>query len=198
MITPEIKFTNEFRFWARSYNAEHGLERFKVGISSTGTNPNNFHFISGDDYIEAPEEWTEYIYDLTGYFEQRIYIAINCVSDDAFFLMVDDVYVHHATDADDPSAPVLATTLNANYPNPFNPETTITYSLQDASPVTIEIYNIKGQLVKTLVNESKSSGNHSVVWNGTDNSNRLVSSGVYYYKMQAGRFSSTRKMILMK
>ena len=198
LITPEIKFTNEFRFWARSYNAEHGLERFRVGISSTGTNPNNFHFISGDDYIEAPEEWTEYIYDLTGYFEQRIYIAINCVSENGSFLMVDDIYVHHATDADDPSAPVLATTLNANYPNPFNPETTITYSLQDTTPVTIEIYNIKGQLVKTLVNDHKAAGNHSVVWNGTDNSNRNVSSGVYYYKMRAGKYSSTRKMILMK
>ena len=94
--------------------------------------------------------------------------------------------------------PAISNYLGYNYPNPFNPETTITYSLREASPVTIEIYNIKGQLVKTLVNDTKAAGTYTVVWNGMDNSNRSVSSGVYYYKMHAGKYSSTRKMILMK
>ena len=100
---------------------------------------------------------------------------------------------------DDPLevTPVTAM-LSANYPNPFNPETTISYSTIDGSPVSIMIYNLKGQLVKTLVNESKATGNHSVVWKGMDENNRAVSSGVYYYKMLAGKFSATRKMILMK
>ena len=198
LITPAIRLTNEFRFWARSYNAEHGLARFRFGISTWVPIPRYFGFFHGGDYIEVPEEWTEYVYDLTSYYEHHIYIGINCVSENGSILMVDDVYVHHPPDIDDPVTPVLATTLNANYPNPFNPETTITYSLQDASPVTIEIYNIKGQLVKTLVNESKASGTHSVVWNGQDARGHTVSSGIYYYKMHAGKYSSTRKMILMK
>ena len=93
---------------------------------------------------------------------------------------------------------MLATELQGNYPNPFNPETTIRYSVKETSPVTIEVYNLKGQLVRTLVNEVKTAGNYSVVWNGRDNNNQPVSSGVYFYKMNAGKYSSTKKMIMMK
>ncbi len=127
-----------------------------------------------------------------------IRIGIQCVSNDAFIFFVDDVLITGATDGDDPTAPVVVTSLNTNYPNPFNPSTTISYSVKEALPVTIEIYNVKGQLVKTLINEQKAAGTHTVVWNGTDNSNRPVSSGVYYYKMNAGKYSSTKKMIMMK
>ncbi|MFA5510220.1 MAG: FG-GAP-like repeat-containing protein [Candidatus Cloacimonadaceae bacterium] len=100
--------------------------------------------------------------------------------------------------ADDTHLPTAITALNANFPNPFNPETTISYSLEEAGAVSLTIYNIKGQPVKTLVNDHKAAGSHSVIWNGTDQSNRPVSSGVYYYKMRAGKYSSTRMMILMK
>jgi len=99
---------------------------------------------------------------------------------------------------DDENIPVLVTELFNNYPNPFNPETTIRYSVKETCPVTIEVYNLKGQLVRTLVNEVKTAGNYSVVWNGRDNNNQPVSSGVYFYKMNTGKYSSTKKMILMK
>jgi len=111
--------------------------------------------------------------------------------------MVDDFKVT-GTSNEDELAPVVATTLHGNYPNPFNPETTISYSVKENTPVTIDIYNVKGQRVRTLVNEAKASGTHTVTWNGTDNNGRNVSSGIYYYKMSAGKFSSTKKMILMK
>jgi len=197
LITPQLNGANQIKFWAKSYTAQYGLERFKVGVSTTGTNPNNFTIISGASYIEAPTAWTEYTYDLSSYGRVPIYVGIQCVSDDAFIFFVDDVVVG-GTPSDDPTVPVIATELHGNYPNPFNPETTITYSVKTAEPVTIGIYNVKGQLVKTLVNETKEAGNHSVVWRGDDNSGRSVSSGVYYYKMNAGKYSSTRKMILMK
>jgi len=97
---------------------------------------------------------------------------------------------------------VITTKLNNNYPNPFNPVTTIGYSIKDAGNVTIEVYNLRGQIVKTLVNEVKETGDHTATWNGTDNSNKSVSSGVYFYKMVSegniGRYTSTKKMILMK
>ena len=63
---------------------------------------------------------------------------------------------------------------------------------------TLDVYNVKGQKVKTLINEHRTAGQHSVVWNGTDDNNRKVSSGVYFYRMRNGKFSSTKKMILMK
>jgi hypothetical protein len=94
--------------------------------------------------------------------------------------------------------PVTATELLGNFPNPFNPETTVSYSVKDATPVRIEIYNNKGQKVRTLVNAIQASGWYDVVWNGRDDNAQAVSSGVYYYKMIAGKYSSTKKMILMK
>ncbi|MCF7792630.1 MAG: T9SS type A sorting domain-containing protein [Candidatus Cloacimonetes bacterium] len=89
--------------------------------------------------------------------------------------------------------------VSQNYPNPFNPVTNIDYSLSQAGDVTIEVFNVKGQKVTTLVDEYKEAGHHEVVWNGKDANNRNVSSGVYFYKMKAGgRYTSTRKMILLK
>lgn len=89
--------------------------------------------------------------------------------------------------------------ISQNYPNPFNPTTTIKYNLNQASDVLIDVFNVKGQKVTTLVNENKQAGQHEAVWNGKDSNNRNVSSGVYFYKMRAGgRYTDTRKMILLK
>jgi subtilisin family serine protease len=94
--------------------------------------------------------------------------------------------------------PVITTALAGNYPNPFNPETSISYSVKTPSHVSLDIYNLKGQKVKTLVQEKKASGNHSVVWDGTDDNHSPVASGVYFYRMQADGYTSTQKMMLMK
>ncbi|MCK4653316.1 MAG: T9SS type A sorting domain-containing protein, partial [Candidatus Cloacimonetes bacterium] len=89
--------------------------------------------------------------------------------------------------------------LNQNYPNPFNPQTTISFSVaQTLSFVNLEIYNIKGQKVKTLVNEKLNAGAHQVIWHGKDENGKSVSSGIYFYKMDSGRYTSVMKMILMK
>lgn len=93
--------------------------------------------------------------------------------------------------------PIL-TELKGNYPNPFNPTTSLRFSLKERGYVTIDIFNILGQKVKTLVNNELAAGLHNVSWNGLDDNKRPVSSGVYFYKMQSGTYSNTRKMILMK
>ena len=126
-------------------------------------------------------------------------MGIQCVSNDAFAFMVDNVRVlGDEVSSDDPGIPVLTTALHPNYPNPFNPETTISYSLERSGNVKIEVYNVKGQLVRTLINEAQNAGKHSAVWNGKDDHNRSVASGIYYYKLTAGSFTSTKKMVLMK
>lgn len=92
----------------------------------------------------------------------------------------------------------MITRLNKNYPNPFNPETTISFDLNKNQKVKLEIYNIKGQKVKTLCNDNLQAGNHKYIWNGTDQNNRKVASGVYFAKMTSVSLSKTQKMILMK
>jgi len=88
--------------------------------------------------------------------------------------------------------------LLQNWPNPFNTETTIYFSLDKAQEVTIDIFDLKGRFVKTLFDSTNTSGNYSIIWNGTDKWGNKVSSGVYIYKMTAGKSSITRKMILIK
>ncbi|HOH47449.1 MAG TPA: FlgD immunoglobulin-like domain containing protein, partial [Candidatus Cloacimonadota bacterium] len=101
-------------------------------------------------------------------------------------------------DNDDPSANPVITKLVGNYPNPFNPETSIRFSLKEAGNVSLRIYNLRGQLVRTLVNGSYQSGNHTVVWNGRDNNGNSVSSGVYMYRMESPGYNKTMRMMLVK
>ncbi|NQV18803.1 MAG: T9SS type A sorting domain-containing protein, partial [Armatimonadetes bacterium] len=90
----------------------------------------------------------------------------------------------------------------SNYPNPFNPTTSIHFSIeqnQQNEEIELEIFILKGQKVKTFhVILSEVEGQTSVVWNGRDENNQPVSSGIYFYKLKSGDFSSTKKMILMK
>jgi Peptidase family C25/Propeptide_C25/Carboxypeptidase regulatory-like domain/Secretion system C-terminal sorting domain/Peptidase family C25, C terminal ig-like domain len=92
----------------------------------------------------------------------------------------------------------LVTELEGNYPNPFNPTTVIKFGLSEAASVTLEVYNIKGEKVRTLINSGLEAKYHTVTWNGKDDSRKNVSSGVYFYKMKAGSYTSTKKMIMMK
>ena len=90
------------------------------------------------------------------------------------------------------------TALHSNFPNPFNPETTIRFALQNNEYVLIEIFNIRGQMIRTLVDYHRSAGEHQVVWNGRDNSGNQVTSGIYFYRMRAGEYQFIRRMVLMK
>jgi parallel beta-helix repeat protein len=85
-----------------------------------------------------------------------------------------------------------------NYPNPFNPTTTIAYQVPEVAHVTLEVYNVLGERVATLVDEQQTAGYYRVEWNGKDSDQRSVSSGVYYYRMSAGQFTSIKKMLLVK
>ncbi len=89
-------------------------------------------------------------------------------------------------------------TLAQNYPNPFNPTTTISFNLKQSGNANLGIYNLKGQLVKTLHKGQTQAGTHNLVWDGRDESGRQVGSGLYFYRLSSDSFSQTRKMLLMK
>jgi len=88
--------------------------------------------------------------------------------------------------------------LYQNYPNPFNPTTSMEFSLPRQGLVRIEIFNILGQKVRTAVDEDLKAGRHFVEWDGTDDSGREVSSGIYFYKLEAGDLTQTKKMVLIR
>lgn len=102
------------------------------------------------------------------------------------------------TDVEDSGVEPLVTTLDRNYPNPFNPETAIRFTLSEPANVEIDIFNIRGQLVRKLLDEQIDKGKHQIIWDGRDDSRRRVSSGIYFYRMKAGDYLSTNKMIMMQ
>jgi uncharacterized protein YegL len=88
--------------------------------------------------------------------------------------------------------------LYANTPNPFNPTTKITYDLPEPSEVNVEIFDMLGKRVRTLVNQRQSAGRYSVVWDGRDENGQIVSSGIFIYQLRAGKFVQSRKMLLLQ
>ena len=102
------------------------------------------------------------------------------------------------TDVAAGEAAPLKIVLGQNAPNPFNPTTTIRYSLDERGPVRLSVYGPTGRLVTDLVNEVMGEGPHAATWNGRDRAGRDVASGVYYYRLNAGETSLTKKMVLIR
>ncbi|MCK5051648.1 MAG: T9SS type A sorting domain-containing protein, partial [Candidatus Cloacimonetes bacterium] len=152
-------------------------------------------YLDGDLISSVGTDIFDYTYeDLV--FEQDYVAGISADYDGEESEIVEVAFEYQGVDAG--NVIIAATKLNGNYPNPFNPITTIAYSIRETGKVTLQVYNIKGQLVKTLVNDVRETGEYTVTWNGRDNSNKTVASGVYFYKMKAQNYNNTKKMILMK
>jgi hypothetical protein len=92
----------------------------------------------------------------------------------------------------------VAFELGQNYPNPFNPSTRIGYTIGERGLVTLEVFDVLGRAVATLVNESQAAGSYQIVWNGRNSANIPVTSGVYFYRLRSGAFSRTNAMVLLK
>jgi flagellar hook assembly protein FlgD len=104
------------------------------------------------------------------------------------------------TGPQDPGTPAIpvVTSLNNAYPNPFNPNTTISYSMADAGNARIDIYNLRGQILRSFERDHANAGNYSFNWDGKDASGNFVGSGIYLYRMTSGNYSATKKLILSK
>lgn len=155
-----------------------------------------------DDYVKGPGPL--YTAPDTLGDEVTVYFALNVGvwaggTARTFDVAVDELSFMGTEDTGIKASPVVANQfeLLQNYPNPFNPLTQIDYSLQNEENVTIKVYNAMGKLITTLVDQQHRAGNYSVQWNGRDDQGNLVSNGIYLYKMQAGHFTQTRKMILI-
>jgi len=135
------------------------------------------------DLSGVPEDW-----------EVALFCGEDEVSIDGAIELASGIYKLVATKL---SVPVVFE-LSQNYPNPFNPVTKISFAVPVETNVELSVYNVLGQKVRTLANETKKPGYYSVVWDGKDSKGESLPSGVYFYKMTADGFSSTMKMILLK
>ncbi|MBZ0199313.1 MAG: T9SS type A sorting domain-containing protein [Ignavibacteriaceae bacterium] len=88
--------------------------------------------------------------------------------------------------------------LKQNFPNPFNPTTEINFSIETNQPVTLKIFDIKGELIRTLVNETMSGGSHTITWNGTNDKGIRQATGVYFYELRSEAKFNVKKMLLLK
>jgi photosystem II stability/assembly factor-like uncharacterized protein len=113
---------------------------------------------------------------------------------------INNIYrsVQPTTGIDDFLIQEIQNIKSSNYPNPFNPSTTISFSIPDESKIELSIYNIKGQKVKTLVNEVLTQASHTVLWDGKDKNGKEVSTNVYLYTLRIGDKSVSRKMLLVR
>jgi hypothetical protein len=109
-----------------------------------------------------------------------------------------DINISNIVNESEVVVPRPVAMLNQNFPNPFNPSTTIRFTLPKSGDVNLSVYNVRGQRVKTLANGHMEAGQREVVWNGDDNNNRAVASGVYFYRLEADGRTEVRRMVLMK
>jgi hypothetical protein len=178
------------------YYTEFDEDFCRVEISTDGQNWTELASFDGKaDYWQ-----TTYI-PLGDYTDELIRLRFHLDTDPSLNdpgWLIGDVRIVASTGAHTPQIPVVETKLTGNYPNPFNPTTQINFSLAEAGDVELSIYNVRGQKVRTLVKEELPAMDHSILWNGTDDNDQSVSSGVYFYKLKTGDYRSTKKMLLIK
>ncbi len=138
-------------------------------------------------YTELISEIGSYQYYIRAYYNEGESVSTETLSFD-----------YPYTDTTPDNHTPLVNMLYHNYPNPFNPTTTIAFSTKTSGPVKLQVYNLKGQLVRRLVNEHIPAGKHSIVWDGKDMNNRSVASGIYLYRLETKDYNQTRKAMLMK
>jgi len=207
LITPQItipadSFGARLEYYVATYS--NWPDHYGVYVSTATTATEDFILL----FEETPpggyhddQVWTNRIIDLANYVGQSIHIAFRHFdSFDNYWLMLDDVSVvaSSPTSIHDGVTPAICTALKGNYPNPFNPTTTIAFDMAKEGRVVIDVFNVKGQIVNTIANETFRAGSHKVIWNGDDARGRTVGSGVYLYRMTTEQGTQTKKMMLMK
>ena len=203
LISPTIEIDDNcyVEFWARTLLYCDNAAQFRVGVSTDGRLPEDFTFYDDGQYQSVEGEWIRMHYDLSQYIGQEISIAIQSNYQGHRALMLDDFAIIKKAEISASNNEMIPEkmAIAGNYPNPFNPETRIDfYNSNDNKNVMLDIYNIKGQKVKTLINGKMAAGYHSVIWDGKDDAGNIVSSGVYFCRIESTGEIGTRKMMLLK
>jgi hypothetical protein len=169
-------------------NTEKDLDYYSIYASATsGADPNPEYLIgsTSDTTFTLPDS-------VLGYYVFVTAIDFNGNESDP------SSEIEWATGVEGADRLPIVYALHQNVPNPFNPTTTIRFDLPAAANVTLWIFNVRGQLIQILVDEKMSAGVKRVSWNGRDGAGRTVASGIYFYRISAGGFNDTKKMILLK
>jgi hypothetical protein len=156
------------------------------------------------DIADGATEWglDDYTIDLSawpgGSFNVFFEVTYEDTCGNELRLQLDPEFDPNSLPTDIPDSKSASYELGQNFPNPFNPVTLINFELASNELVSLKVYDASGKLVRTLVNEVRNAGVHNEEWDGRDNTGALVSSGVYFYRMTAGTFKQTKRMVLLK
>ncbi|MCL2065520.1 MAG: choice-of-anchor J domain-containing protein [Candidatus Cloacimonetes bacterium] len=198
---PENSDVN-LQYYITTASPDYPRETYSVVVSNSPSIVSGFVTIFTETLTAANANWQVRNIDLSDYAGQRVYVAFrhfNSYNNNAIGL--DTIELTYGDRVLDDRENVTLPTLNAlkgNYPNPFNPTTTIAFDIALPGNVRIDIFNIRGQRVKTVSNEHFGAGSHRVEWNGTDENDRSVGSGIYFYRMVSGDFTDVKRMVLLK
>jgi photosystem II stability/assembly factor-like uncharacterized protein len=181
IISPQTTLgtNSSITLWAKSYTDEYGQEMFNVLVSTTDMDPASFTSISGDTPVEAPMAWTEFSYDLSAYDGQTVYVAIQCVSEDRFIFMLDDVSIDFILSTPEPSKEVNLSV----YPNPAHDNINITAGV-DMNQV--EIFNQLGQRVYSQILKNTN----------LNLSTSEFQAGVYFVRVTTTKGVATEKVMI--
>jgi hypothetical protein len=173
-------------------------ELFNVLYSTDETDFEEFIPLN-DVPMEAEADWSNLSFVLPNA-SLLTKIAVQVVSTGGMFVMVDDITARVMLAVSNEDNEVITPNLltATNYPNPFNPETTISFNMPKTGKANVSIFNLKGQLVKTILNEQVETGSHNIIWNGTNAQNSSVASGIYFFRVKTDAQTTQKKMILMK
>ncbi len=180
----------------RAYEIEHA---YYAGDPIPGFIEFTPMFGTTTDTIEVVVDWSHHNYPHlhdSVYYNQPWDVIVENVANYNYIFDIRFNFVDTIPDAIVEDKPVVNGITN--YPNPFNPITDIKFSLTQEADVKLGVFNVLGQTVKVLIDESLPTGDHTVTWDGTDASGRQVASGIYFYKIVAGDFIQSRKMVLLK
>jgi hypothetical protein len=195
IASPQLSFWHRYQFWL-----------YDTGFVEINTDGGKGWEILAE-FAEIDFEWSQVNLPLDAYAGQsNVRFRFHLISDwtgagDGWY--IDDVEMNFKPTSveEEPASVPAQFSLRQNYPNPFNPSTSIQYTVdsrQISTPITLSIYNIKGQLVKTLVDGEMEPGSYQVEWDGRDDRGKEVSSGMYFYRFAAGEYVATKKMLLLK
>jgi hypothetical protein len=211
LVSPAMDAASDlsFSFWARTPDTSWDLERFRVMVSTTNNHdPEAFelvpssHYVPGENFVEPPFAWTRYEFDLSAWAaapDGYVFVAINGISPwiTLVGLFVDDLEIQGSTSGVGFDLPVLSTKPVA-HPNPFNPRTSIAFDLASPSTVELQIHDLRGRMVKKLMAGFLQSGHHEVIWDGTNDQGRNLSSGTYLVQLKSTEGIRQNKLVLIR